>query len=262
MAGEEIEDIERLIKGDIGKEVFFYESVDSTNTIAAERAEKGAAEGVVVLADSQQKGRGRHGRCWESPSGVNIYMSIILRPEIETKDITLITIMAAIACAHALRRITGLNLTIKWPNDLMVRNKKLGGILTELKTGHGRIIFAILGIGINVNIESNAFPDDIKQIATSVRAETGKPYSREVISAEILNEIDHWYRVLHKKGREMLLSEWQKLTSTLGKKVRVTVDKETFTGLAEAIDDEGMLLLRLPSGVLKRISSGDLIELR
>jgi BirA family biotin operon repressor/biotin-[acetyl-CoA-carboxylase] ligase len=144
----------------------------------------------------------------------------------------------------------------------MVRNKKLGGILTELKTGHGRILFAILGIGINVNIESNAFPDDIKQIATSIKAETGKPYSRELISAEILNEIDHWYRVLQKKGREMLLSEWQKLSSTLGKKVRVTVDKETFTGLAEAMDDEGMLLLRLPSGVIKRINSGDLIELR
>lgn len=260
MAGEEIEDIERLIKGDIGKEIFFYESVDSTNTIAAECAEKGAAEGVVVLADSQQKGRGRHGRCWESPLGVNIYMSIILRPEIETKDITLITIMAAIACAHALRRITGLNLTIKWPNDLMVRNKKLGGILTELKTGHGRILFAILGIGINVNM--NTFPDDIKDIATSIKNETGALHSRATIIAEVLNEIDYWYRVLTDKGREKILSEWQKLASTLGKKVRVTVDKETFTGLAEAIDDEGMLLLRLPSGILKRINSGDLIELR
>jgi BirA family biotin operon repressor/biotin-[acetyl-CoA-carboxylase] ligase len=189
-------------------------------------------------------------------------MSIILRPKIEPKDATLITIMAAVGCATALSQVTGLNVTIKWPNDLMVSDKKIGGILTELKTDPHRIIFAIMGIGINVNIDIDAFPDDIRKIATSVKNETGIPYSRTEIVAEILNEIDKWYRILNEFGWEKILSEWQKLTSTLGRKVMVSIGKETFSGFAEAIDDEGMLILRLPSGALKRISTGDLIELR
>ncbi|MEW6213975.1 MAG: biotin--[acetyl-CoA-carboxylase] ligase [Nitrospirota bacterium] len=257
-----IEDIKTRIKGNTEKEFFFYEVVSSTNTIAAELAQKGATEGAVVLADSQIKGRGRHGRLWVSPPGVNIYMSIILRPKIEPKDSTLITIMAAVGCATALRRVTGLNVTIKWPNDLMVSDKKIGGILTEMKIDHNRIIFAIIGIGININIDVDTFPDDLRGIATSIKNETGISYSRAVIIAETLNEIDHWYRILKGMGRRILLSEWQKLTSTLGREVRVTVGKETFAGLAESIDDEGMLILRLPTGELERISSGDLTILR
>ncbi|MDI6890562.1 MAG: biotin--[acetyl-CoA-carboxylase] ligase [Thermodesulfovibrionales bacterium] len=257
-----IEDIKAGIKGDIGREIFFYETVGSTNTIAAGLAEKGEAEGVVVIADSQERGRGRLGRFWVSPPGVNIYMSIILRPEIEPKDATLITIMAAVGCTSALRRLTGLNVTIKWPNDLMVSDKKIGGILTETKTAHKRIIYAITGIGINVNMDQDAFPEDIKEVATSVKMETGIPHSRTEIIIEILNAIDYWYRILKEMRRRMLLSEWQYLTSTLGRKVRVTVGKETFTGLAESIDDEGMLILRLPSGVLQKISAGDLTILR
>jgi BirA family biotin operon repressor/biotin-[acetyl-CoA-carboxylase] ligase len=256
-----IEDIKTRITGDIGREIFFYKTVSSTNTIAARLAEK-TEEGTVIVADSQDKGRGRLGRLWVSPAGVNIYMSIILRPKIEPKDATLITIMAAVGCATALSRVTGLSVTIKWPNDLMVSDKKIGGILTELKTDPHRIIFAIMGIGINVNIDIDALPDDIRKIATSVKNEMGIPYSRTEIVAEILNEIDKWYRILNELGREKILSEWQKLTSTLGREVMVTIGKETFSGLAEAIDNEGMLILRLPSGVLKRISTGDLIELR
>ncbi len=215
-----------------------------------------------MLADSQERGRGRLGKKWVSPSGVNIYMSIILRPEIEPNDATLITIMAAVGCTIALRRVTGLNVTIKWPNDLMVSGKKIGGILTELKTDPNSINFAIVGVGINVNIDIDALPDDVKKIATSVKDETGTPYSRTEIIVEILNEIDKWYRILKRMGRKILLSEWQRLTSTLGREVKVTVGKEAFAGLAESINDEGMLILRLPSGVLKRISAGDLTILR
>ncbi len=258
--GSLLEDIKSRIKGIIGREIYFYDKVGSTNTIAAGLAEKGAAEGVVVLADSQEKGKGRLGRTWVSPPGVNIYMSIITRPAIGPKHVTLLTIIAAVGCTIALRRITGINVTIKWPNDLMVSDKKIGGILTELKTDPHHIIFTIMGIGINVNID--AFPDDVKKIATSVKNEIGILFPRVVIITEVLNEIDNWYRILHEKGRKTLLSEWQKLTSTLGKEVKVIVGKETFTGLAEGIDNEGMLILRLPTGERKRISSGDLTELR
>jgi len=257
----EIDDIKAEIKGGIGREIFFYETVGSTNTVASDLAEK-TIEGAVVVADSQQKGRGRLGRKWESPPGVNIYMSIILRPKIEPKEATLITIMAAVACATALRRVTGLHVTIKWPNDLMVSDKKIGGILSELKTDHGRIIYAVVGIGINVNVDIDTYPADVQEVATSVKNETGMSYSREVVISKILNEIDYWYKILNGMGKGMLLLEWQKLTSTLGREVKVTVGKETFTGLAESIDSEGMLILRLPSGMLKKINSGDLTILK
>ncbi len=215
-----------------------------------------------MLADSQEKGKGRLGRFWISPSGVNIYMSIITRPEADPEDATLLTIMAAVGCTIALRRVTDLNVSIKWPNDLMASDKKLGGILTEMKTCPGRVIFAIIGIGINVNVDIDVFPDDVKKIATSVKNETSKVYSRTEIIAEILNELDKWYKILKGMGKKILLTEWQRLTSTLGREVKVSVGKETFAGLAESLDDKGMLILRLPSGELKRISSGDLTILR
>ena len=215
-----------------------------------------------MLADSQEKGKGRLGRFWISPSGVNIYMSIITRPEADPEDATLLTIMAAVGCTIALRRVTDLNISIKWPNDLMASDKKLGGILTEMKTCPGRVIFAIIGIGINVNVDIDVFPYDVKKIATSVKNETSKVYSRTEIIAEILNELDKWYKILKGMGKKILLTEWQRLTSTLGREVKVSVGKETFAGLAESLDDKGMLILRLMSGELKRISSGDLTILR
>lgn len=261
-SGISVEDIKVRVRGSVGREVLYYETVGSTNTVAAEFAEKGIAEGAVVIADSQAEGRGRLGRSWVSPPGVNIYMSIILRPKIEPKDATLITVMAAVGSAAALRRLTGLNITIKWPNDLIISDRKIGGILTEMKTTHKRILYAITGIGVNVNADVDAFPEDIRETASSIKKEKGQPYSRTEMIAEILNEMDYWYKMLGRMRRKNLLNEWQQLTSTIGKKVMVTVGKETLTGVAESIDDEGMLMLRLPSGTLRRISTGDLTLLR
>ncbi len=156
-----IDEIKAKITGCIGREIFFYDTVDSTNTIASEIAPK-TAEGAVVLADSQGRGRGRLGRVWISPPGVNLYMSIVLRPDIRPRDATLITIMSSVACATALRRMTGLDVAIKWPNDLTVKKKKLCGILTDLKIEQNKIIFAVLGIGINVNADIDRFPDEVK----------------------------------------------------------------------------------------------------
>jgi BirA family transcriptional regulator, biotin operon repressor / biotin---[acetyl-CoA-carboxylase] ligase len=256
-----VANIKALAKGIIGKEIFFYETVGSTNTVAAELAEK-TSEGAVVLADSQERGRGRLGRTWISPAGVNIYMSVILRPKIDLRDATLITIMAAVACATALRKATGLGVSIKWPNDLTVSGKKLGGILTDLKTEKGTIVAAIVGIGINVNSDTDAFPGEVNKIATSVKKETGNLYAREEITVAVLDEMNKWYPILQGGDNTMLLSAWKRLTSTLGKKVALTLGEETLNGVAEDIDDEGRLLLRLPSGEIKRISSGDLTVLR
>jgi BirA family biotin operon repressor/biotin-[acetyl-CoA-carboxylase] ligase len=256
-----IDDIREKVKGNLGREILFYETVDSTNTVAQDLAEK-TPEGTVILADSQKKGRGRLGRHWLSPGGINVYMSIIFMPHVEPKDTTLITLMAAVACALALRRVTGIPITIKWPNDLMASGKKIGGILTEMKTTGTRVISVVVGIGINVNGESDTFPEEIRGTATSVRNETGKSFSRETIIAEILNEINRLYPFIESNTRDELLSEWRNLTSTLGKQVKVVAGQETFSGYAESIDDEGLLVLRLPSGELRSISSGDLTILR
>ncbi len=256
-----IDAIKAKIKGNIGREIFFYEKTGSTNTVAMDLAE-GISEGAVVISDSQEKGRGRLGRSWVSPPGVNIYMSIILRPQIDPGDATLLTIMTSVACATALRRITGLHVSIKWPNDLIVSDRKLGGILAELKIARKRIVCAVVGIGINVNINTKDFPKEIRAIATSIKNESGKAFARETVVAEILNEMNGWYPLLNALQRGAIISEWQRLTSTLGKRVKVIAGEETYMGLAETIDDEGMLILRLASGEMKRISSGDLTVMR
>ena len=269
-----VEELKILVKGDFGKEIIFHESLDSTNTLAMELAEKGVSHGTVVIADRQLKGKGRLGRTWFSPPKGNIYMSVIVRPEIEPKDATLLTIMSAISCARAIRNSTrnesfptGLEVNIKWPNDLMVSERKLGGILTEMKSDQDRIVFAVIGIGINVNASLDAFPSDVRAVAASAIEELReKGYSQEIsrtlIIAAILNELERWFKVLIKGGRIQLINEWKKLSSTLGRKVKVVSGKDTFSGIAEDIDDEGMLILRLPSGGLKKISAGDVIMLR
>ena len=265
-----VEELKILVKGDFGKEIIFHESLDSTNTLAMELAEKGGhhgTHGTVVIADRQLKGKGRLGRTWFSLPQCNIYMSVIVRPEIEPKDATLLTIMSAISCARAIRNSTGIEVKIKWPNDLMVSERKLGGILTEMKSDQDRIIFAVIGIGINVNSSLDAFPPEVRAVAASVMEELReKGYSQEIsrtlIIAAILNELERWFKVLIKGGRIQLINEWKKLSSTLGRKVKVVSGKDTFSGIAEDIDDEGMLILRLPSGGLKKISAGDVFMLR
>lgn len=257
-----MEQIKPLIKGEIGRDIIFLDTVDSTNRIAMEIGDKGALHGTVVIADCQTKGRGRLGRTWVSPPGSNIYMSIILRPVLEPKNAPILTIMASVASANALRNVTGLPIGIKWPNDLMASDKKLGGILSETRSINSRIIFSVIGIGINVNSGLEDLPPDLRAIATSIKNETGREESRANLIANILNEMDYWLKGLSKDGKEHLLAEWRRLTLTLKKSVKTVVGKDTFTGIAEDIDDEGMLLLRLPSGVLKKISAGDVTILR
>ena len=256
-----LDEIKKRTQGIVGREIFFFETLDSTNTTASELTEK-APDGTVVLSDSQNKGRGRLGRTWISPSGVNIYMSVILKPHIRVKDSSFITLMSAVACVTALKNVTGMGITTKWPNDLMINNKKVGGILTELKSQRQKITSAIVGIGINVNTDLREFPLEMKQSATSLRTEAGVPYPREPIVAAILNEMDRWYKALIRLDKETILRAWTNLTSTLGQEVMIVTSHETLSGTADSIDNEGRLILRLPSGESKRINSGDLTVLR
>lgn len=258
-----VEEVLSGVKGEFWKYVRFYDTVGSTNELAASlSASKDLAPGTVIIADAQEKGKGRLGRRWLSPPGVNIYMSVILRPEMGPRDVTLLTLLSAVACAAAIRGESGIQASIKWPNDLMVSGKKIGGILTEVKTDPDRINLAIIGIGLNVNIEAAGFPKEIRDLATSLKAETGRRFPRSRIIVRILREMEYWFDVLETDGRKPLLAEWRRLSSTLGREVRVAAAGETIRGTAEEIDDEGMLIVRLASGVKKRISVGDVTVLR
>ena len=189
-------------------------------------------------------------------------MSVILLPEMEPRDVTLLTLLSSVACASTISGESGIQASIKWPNDLMVSGKKIGGILTEVKTDPDRINAAIIGIGLNVNIGAEEFPDEIRTLATSFKAETGKDFSRSGIIVRILREMEYWFYVFKTDGRIPLLREWKKFSSTLGTEVRVATGRETIQGTAEDIDDEGMLIVRLSSGVKRRISAGDVTVLR
>jgi len=261
--GSIMQELRTFIKGEIGRNIVWLSVVDSTNSFAMELAGKGASHGTVVIAESQAKGRGRMGRAWLSPSGGNIYMSVILAPSIRLKETTLLTIMAGVACCSSLRNTTGLPVEIKWPNDLMVSDKKLGGILTEIKSSGSKVVCAVMGIGINVNTVLEDFPPEVRAIATSVRNERGgENEPKSILIAAMLNELDRWYRVFAQKRNSALLEEWRNLTSMMGKPVQVTTGDEIIKGLAHDIDEGGALIVQLPSGSLKKISFGDLVVLR
>ena len=262
-AGFSSDEILAGICGGLWKKVCLFESVDSTNERAlALAASEASPQGAVIIADAQSSGRGRLGRRWISLPGRNIYMSALLKPEIGLRDATLLTIVGALAGAVALRNETGLDLRIKWPNDLMVKNRKIGGILTEIRSGPEKISLAVIGIGVNVNSGVMDFPEELRGIVTSVRTEAGRTFSRVGIIIEILRELERWYKILANKGRRQLLEEWKSLSSTIGKEVRIVLGNEVLSGVAETIDDNGMLILQLGSGGKRRISSGDVMELR
>lgn len=247
------------IKSDLWKDIIVHDSVESTNDLAMSLAAKGGiAPGTVLVADQQTRGKGRLGRIWESPAGTNIYISLTIRPELEPKDTTMLTVLAAIAGTLALKRSCSIPVSIKWPNDLVIANRKLGGILTEVRADPDRVALAVIGMGINVNMDYRDLPEPIRDIATSVRIETGKNHSRNEIIIQLLREFEEWYSILKKEGKKPLLDAWRKSSSTLGRKVNVVMRDVSCTGIAEDIDDNGMLILKMRSGERKTISSGDI----
>lgn len=255
--------IKSEVKGDFWKDIFVYDRVGSTNELAMSLATKDDLwANTVIIADSQEKGKGRLGRAWISPPGKNIHMSLLLRPRLDTRDATMLTLLAAVSCAHAVMKSSGLPVSIKWPNDIVLSGKKLGGILTEIHADIDKVSFAVVGIGINVNMEGKDFTDEIRSIATSIKEESGKYFSRNELIIEILMQFGRFYNILIKQGKRFLLDEWKTLSSTIGKNVKVVTGDETIIGLAKDIDDNGMLILKLRSGLLRQISAGDVTLLR
>ena len=254
-----VEELRQSRKGKlIGREILFFPEVDSTNTKAREHSLKGAGEGVVILAESQSKGKGRLGRQWQSPPGVNLYASIILRPYISPAVAQQITLLAGVAGANALARATGLDARIKWPNDIFVHGKKVAGILSEMEAEGLRTRFIVLGVGVNVNWEKEGVPPEIREIATSLRAEAGCEFSRAKVAAEILEELEREYALFLEEGfSSRLREEWNHLSWVNQKWATITMMEKKFEGQVLGLDTDGALLLMDREGRIQRFIAGD-----
>jgi BirA family biotin operon repressor/biotin-[acetyl-CoA-carboxylase] ligase len=240
----------------IGREALAFDALPSTNTLLREHAAQGAAEGLVILADEQTAGRGRRGRTWTAPPGTSLLLSVLARPTwLPPTDGFLLTMLAAVALAEAIETTARVPITLKWPNDLQIDERKLAGILVEVEAaGPDRIGWAIIGCGINVNWQ----PDiTVGQTATSISAATGQPCDRAVLLQSILRAFDRHYLALRTGRREALRETWLGRLATLGQTVRVDLSNESFVGVAESVDPGGGLLVRCPNGDLRRVLAGD-----
>ncbi|MBI5100123.1 MAG: biotin--[acetyl-CoA-carboxylase] ligase [Nitrospirae bacterium] len=253
------EKFDTVFHGDIiGKEIIFLESTTSTNDVAMKTGRKREnPEGIVVIADSQTHGKGRLGREWVSPPGVNLYFTVLLRPPFPPGEASILTLTAAVAVVSAIRNYTGVNAGIKWPNDILVNGKKAGGILLEMKAAKNRINLLAAGIGLNVNMPLYELPEDITSLSTSLKMETGESVDRVRLFGKILAEIENTYKILLNGNKRALINEWIRLNSTLTKKVTVKSPDKIISGLAENINDNGELIIRLPDGKTETVNAGD-----
>jgi BirA family biotin operon repressor/biotin-[acetyl-CoA-carboxylase] ligase len=236
--------------------VYHFETLDSTNNLAKELAARGAPEGTVVVAEAQTGGRGRLGREWNSPPGVGLYVSLVLRPPLPPLELPQITLTTAVAVVRAVRRVAGLAPGIKWPNDLLLHGKKLGGILTEMETESDRIRHVVVGLGLNVN--NPGFPPELAATATSLTLATGGSFSRVNLLQAWLEEFEALYDRFLNQGFPEILAEWKVCTVTLGKAVTVRQGPREISGQALDVAHDGALLLRTASGEIIRVTSGEI----
>ena len=241
----------------IGRQIICHDEIDSTNNEAKRLAREGAADGTVIVAESQTGGKGRLERKFFSPKGKGIWFSVILRPKFLPQEAPKCTLMAAVAVARAMAEF-GLTPGIKWPNDLLYENKKLVGILTEMSAEMDGINYIVIGTGINVNIDQSEFPEDIRDVATSLCMMKGEPLPRVKFFQAVLRAMDDLYAQVQAQGFAPVLQEWRKYSITLGQEVKVigVRDGEIYFGKATDIDEDGALLVDTEEG-RKKVLAGD-----
>ena len=250
-------EIKSLLHTDwVAKEVLYFDTIDSTNTKAQELAEKGYPSGTLVVADKQESGKGRRGRSWVSPSGTGIFMTLMIKPDINPNNASMLTLVAALAVAKAITSVTDEEAMIKWPNDIVVNGKKVCGILTEMNAQFDYINHIVVGIGINVHNES--FPEEISQMASSLMIEAGgKRFHRAQIIAETMSYFEQYYDTFLKtQDLSALVREYDELLVNMNKAVRVLDPKEPFDGKAMGITPKGELIVDTWES-RKLVSSGE-----
>jgi BirA family biotin operon repressor/biotin-[acetyl-CoA-carboxylase] ligase len=255
----------------IGKNIFYEEKVGSTNLMARELAVKGIKNGTVVIADTQDKGKGRNGKIWTSPKACNIYMSIILKPKFSPEAANGMTILAATAAAESIEEISSITPQIKWPNDILINSKKVSGILTEMSTHNKVIEYIIVGIGINVNLKEEDIYENIKNIATSLYIERTKKLkqlnennmfiNRNNLIISFLNKFERYYETFLSTGLSSILQTYQKYFGMIGKDVEINSENHKIKGQVVGIDSKGALLLKTGENELEKVVSGELTVL-
>jgi len=254
--------LKRQLKGTLfGKRIYHFFKTDSTNRVALELGHAGEPEGTLVLAEEQSAGRGRAGHTWHSERATGIYVTLLLRPKLAPVQAPLLTMMAGLSAHTAVEAVTGLAVDLKWPNDLIVRGKKAGGILTEMHAEPGMVRFVVVGIGLNVNQER--FPGELAGIATSLRQETGKIQSRMELLVRLLREFESDYNRFLREGIASVVQRFEVVSSYAhGKKVRVTNGTESYVGTTAGLGPEGLLQVEREDGRVVTVISGDVAEAR
>lgn len=242
------------------REIMMFDRVDSTNRIALEMASQGLPGGIVILAEAQEKGKGRLGREWFSPEGMNLYFSLLLRPYQPARDFPLYSLATSVALIEAIQRTTGLAVQIKWPNDVVLEDKKLAGILLESEVRGEQSPPLVVGVGVNVNIGLTDFPPELQRSATSLRIALGRPVDRADLLIELFNQLVEQYRLVDDKA--LLIQAVRQHCQTLGRRVRVQTARQEFEGWAEDLQEDGALLIRMGDGNQRRILVGDVTHLR
>lgn len=241
----------------IARQLIYYPVIDSTNTVAKSLANKGAVEGTMVIAEEQTMGRGRLGRQWLAPGGTSLLFSLIFRPNLEPARVQGLTMICALGIRQAIRELTCLPAQLKWPNDIMLHGRKVGGILTEMSSTGQHLDYVIVGIGLNVNLQADLLPAGFN--ATSISQELGQFVSRVKLLQQALLCIEKRYLAL--RAGCWPLAEWAGALDTLGQRVTLHTAHGTWQGVAEKVDDEGALLVRLDNGRIKRVTEGDIAPL-
>ncbi len=241
----------------IGKEIFFFQELGSTNLKAADLARCGAQEGTLIIADTQTAGKGRLGRAWYSPPTSNLYASFILRPDVELAVASRITLAAGLAVAETMRSYCGEEVSLKWPNDVLIHGLKACGILTEMKYVSTRVEFIIVGIGVNINMHRADFDEDLRDRATSLLEETGSPIDRMEFIVRLCHRFQHWYGVYLTGDFAAIRDRWIILSGMIGKQVLVTYGNQIEKGKVIGMDEKGSLLILNQSDVVKEIMAGD-----
>lgn len=245
----DINEISKHLNTDfIGRHAYIYEETDSTNNRAKQNST--AQDGSIFIAETQTDGRGSHERCWASPKGSGIWLSVLLKPNIPPITVSQITLVAGLAVCRAV----GIGSMIKWPNDIVINGKKLCGILTEMSAVNNSVNHVVCGIGINVNTAE--FDEEIANRATSMHLESGLIYDRNKIIAKLLNEFEYCYKKFLDGGLETIIDEYKKHCITLGREVNVIYNSKTVTGNAVDVTNNGLLVVKTTDGIIE-VTSGE-----
>lgn len=239
----------------VARDIRVYDSVDSTNSEAKRAAEDGCGQGLLILGEEQTAGKGRRGRYWASGKGEGVFMTLLLKPDIDPGNASMLTLIMGMAVRDAIEKVTGLEAQIKWPNDIVCDGKKICGILTEMSAQIDYINHIVIGVGINVH--NREFPPDVQSVATSVYQQTGKKIRRAQLAAEVMNCFENYYNIyLQTENMKNLQNAYNTHLINRGRRVRVSDLKKDFTGMARGINEKGELLVETEDG-LTAVSAGE-----